>query len=91
VNCQKVPCDLYMLYASNGDPLLLFGLDKTGSMMLWPTCYIGRHPIAFAKWCKRQVAYYRGTRMILNHPITPEALKWGRWLGAKIEEGVAVV
>jgi hypothetical protein len=91
VNCQSVPARLWTLYAGNGDPLLLYGVDEAGGMMLWPTHYICLHRIAFARWCRRNVSAFRGCRFALNHPLSAETEKWARWLGVRFEQGVAVV
>lgn len=90
MNCHPIPARLFLLCACNGDPLLLYGTVE-GQMMLWPTRHICEHPIAFARYCKKHVEEWRGARMILNHALTPQAEKWGRWLGAKFEQGVVIV
>jgi hypothetical protein len=87
---NRVPCELYTLYADNGDPLLLYGADANGYLMLWPTPFICRHPIAFGRWCRREVERYRGYRVLIQlHALKPEVERWARWLGVTLEEGLA--
>jgi hypothetical protein len=91
VNCAEVKCALYTLTADNGDPIMLFGEDEAGNVMLWPTCHAARHPIAFARWTKRNAHRWRGKRLTLQHDMEPIVERWARWLGCRIESGVVVV
>lgn len=92
MNCRSVRCELYTVYADNGDPLLLYGVDELGNLMLWPTKYICQHPIAFGRWSRRMVERYRGARVLIQlHALKPDVERWGRWLGVNFEEGLARV
>jgi hypothetical protein len=88
MNCRSVPAEIYTLYADNGDPLLLYGKDAQGFIMLWPTRYIEKHPIAFGRWCWRNVHAFRGCRMYLRHAMTPVVQRWASWLKTDVEAGV---
>lgn len=76
-----------MLYVEE-DPLLMYGIDQTGCVMLWPTPYIERHTFTFGRWCKRTVPTLRGKRFLLNHPLSERTERWARWLGVNLEQGV---
>jgi hypothetical protein len=88
---SEVPCRLYTLTASNGDPLLLFGEDDNGNVMLWPMTPITSHPIEFARWSRRYVQHWRGKTIRLQHPLCEQTLKWAQWLGVTFQHDVAYV
>lgn len=85
MNCRRVPAELYTVHADNGDPLLLYGKDAEGWLMLWPTVHIANHPIAFARWCKRNVGSMRGSRATLQHPMCARTRAWAEWLGVTFD------
>lgn len=91
MNCHSVPAQLYTVTADNGDPLLLVGLDESGTLFLWPTRYISQHKVGFARWCRRNVSRYKGSRAILHHPLCAETRRWAEWLGVRFQEGVGVL
>lgn len=92
MNLRSVPCELWTLYAENGDPLLLYGKDAEGYLMLWPTVHIPKHRMAFLRWCWKNVSRFRGCRATLClHPLDAKTERWAKWLGVTIEAGRAVV
>ena len=88
---RKVPAELYTVTADDGTPLLLYGVDEGGTVMLWPTQYLKQHRIAFGRFCKRHIESLRGKRVILHHMLSPETCRWAEWLSVKFEPGVAVI
>jgi hypothetical protein len=91
MNCRRVPAELYTVVADNGDLLMLYGKDEAGNVMLWPTKNLCKHPIAFGRFCRRNIESMRGLSLTLNHPISLKVIRWARWLGVTFEEGVARV
>jgi hypothetical protein len=87
VNCRRVPAQLWSVYADNGDPLLLYGTDGEW-LMLWPTPFIERHPIAFGRWCRRSVGEMRGKRVLIAHELCEKTKRWAAWLGVSLEQGI---
>ena len=88
---RKVPAELYTVTADDGAPLMIYGTNKEGIVMLWPTPHIRTHRIAFARFCKRHVAELRGQRFLLQHRLSPETCRWAEWLGVQFEAGVAII
>ena len=88
MQCRSVHATLFTIHADNGDPLLLYGTDEEGWTMLWPTTHICKHPIAFARYCKRNIGRMRGGRLTLNHPMSAATRRWAEWLGVDFEAGV---
>jgi hypothetical protein len=88
VNCRTVPASFHTVYADNGDPLLLYGLDREGNLFLWPTPYICQHAIAFGRWCRQHVHEFKGCKFTYNHTLNEKTQRWARWLGVRFEAGV---
>jgi hypothetical protein len=88
---SEVPCRLYTLSASNGDPLLLFGEDDNGNVMLWPMTHIFQHRVAFARWSKRYVERWRGRVIHLHHPLCASTIRWAQWLGVTFKHDMALI
>jgi len=88
VNAHRVPATFHAVYADNGDPLLLYGVDEADGMFLWPTPHIAKHPIAFGRYCRQHVGELRGRRLTFNHPLTWKTQRWADWLGVNFEAGV---
>ncbi len=86
---QRYPAVLYTVTADNGDPLLLYGVDTVGSVMLWPTPYIERHRLGFARFCRRHISELAGHRIVMHHPLCERTERWARWLGVRFEAGIA--
>lgn len=87
---ESVPGQYFTLYAGD-EPILLYGEDANGGVFLWPTVFLPRHRIAFGRWSRRYVERWRGKRIVLQHPITPDVERWARWLGCTVEAGVVIV
>lgn len=87
---ESVEGKYYTLYAGD-DPILLYGEDAKGGVFLWPTLYLAQHRIAFGRWSRREITRWRGKRIILQHPVTPDVERWARWLGCTVEPGVVII
>lgn len=76
-----------MVYADNGDPLLVYGHDGD-TVMLWPTKYVADHPIAFGRFTRLHVRELRGKRVFIHHELSERVKRWAEWLGVNLETGV---